>query len=121
MKASEFTDNLSEEEFREEIGEMAHLWEKYSGLPYIVMIDSIGIERKRKNNLPRIMISLSHDYKEIVPISIDKYNPEILIDLEDKIEFKLVSDWIKKHYSTLMRHWNQEISDFDALDLLSEE
>lgn len=32
MKASEFTDNLSKEEFREEIGEMAHLWEQESGL-----------------------------------------------------------------------------------------
>ena len=95
MKASEFTDNLSEEDFREEIGEMAHLWEKESGLPYRVMIDSIGIERKRKNNSPRVFISMDKHYGRIFPVSIDKYNPEILIDLEDEVEFDLLSNWIK--------------------------
>ena len=41
----EFTNNLSEEEFEEELGEMAHLTQKKSGLPYRIMIDYLGKER----------------------------------------------------------------------------
>ena len=32
-----FTDDLSLEDFEEEIGEMAHLWKTQSGLPYEVL------------------------------------------------------------------------------------
>lgn len=95
MKASEFTDNLSEEDFREEIGEMAHLWEQDSGLPYRVMIDSMGIERKRENNSPRVFISMDKHYERIFPVSIDKGNPKILINLEDEVKSELLFNWIK--------------------------
>ena len=38
----EFTDNLSEEEFEEEISEMCHIWKRDFNLPYRIMIDSFG-------------------------------------------------------------------------------
>ena len=116
----EFTDGLTQEDFDEEISEMAHLQSCYSRLPYIVMIDHDGIKRKRENNSPRIMISLDNHLREIIPVSIDKDSPEILIKLNKVVsDLNLVFDWIKKHYDILMKHWNREISDFKALDLLS--
>lgn len=118
----EYTDNLSEEEFEEELGEMAHLVQRKSGLPYRFMIDYLGKERKRENNSPRIMISVKDNYKLVVPVSIDKDNPEILISLkeEDIPEFELVKKFIINHYEILMKYWNQEIDDLDTLSLLKE-
>ena len=116
----EFTDGLSEEDFEEELGEMAHLWTEYSKLPYRVMIDHDGIKRKRKNNSPRIMISIKDRYKLVVPISIDKENPEILIDKEVS-KFEIVKEWIKFNYEILIKHWNRKIDDLDALSLLKEQ
>ena len=79
------------------------------------MIDSEGINRRRKDNSPRIMVCLDDNFDELVPISIDKYNPEILIN-ETLEQFEKISDWIKRHYNVLMKHWNQEISDFESFD-----
>lgn len=79
------------------------------------MIDSEGINRGRKDNSPRIMVCLDDNFDELVPISIDKYNPEILIN-ETLEQFEKISDWIKRHYNVLMKHWNQEISDFESFD-----
>ena len=117
----EFTDNLSQEEFDEEVSEMAILTTKNTGMPYKILIDSIGIERKRKNNSPRIMISIDEHYRDIVPVSIDQKNPEVLIDRKNISDIELIFNWIKSNYEILIKHWNQEIDDFDALDLLSEE
>lgn len=115
----EFTDGLSEEEFEDELGEMAHLWTKYSRLPYRVMIDHDGIRRKRENNSPRIMISLDKHCKNVVSVSIEKDNPEVLIDKEVP-EFEIIKEWIKFNYKILMKHWNREIDDLDTLFLLKE-
>ena len=65
------------------------------------------------------MISLDDSYKSVVPISIDKENPEILIDKEVP-KFEIIRDYIINHYEGLMKHWNQEIDDLDTLSLLRE-
>ena len=114
----EFTDNLSQEDFDEEVSEMAILKQSNSHLPYMFLIDYDGKNRRRENNIPRIMISLDNHFRELIPISIDKYNPEILIDKEI-LEFEVIKKFIVKHYEILIRHWNQEIDDLDALELLS--
>lgn len=111
----EFTDNLSQEEFDEEVSEMAILTTKNTGMPYKILIDSIGIERKRKNNSPRIMISIDEHYRDIVPVSIDQKNPEVLIDRKNISDIELIFNWIKSNYEILIKHWNQEIDDFDAI------
>ena len=82
------------------------------------MIDYDGKNRRRENNIPRIMISLDNHFRELIPISIDKYNPEVLIDKEI-LEFEVIKKFIVKHYEILIRHWNQELDDLDALELLS--
>ncbi|MBR1420844.1 MAG: hypothetical protein IJ575_07325 [Selenomonadaceae bacterium] len=109
-----FTDGLSLEDFEDELSYMAHLWRISSGLPYEVLIDYDGKNRPRPNNSPRIMICLDRTQYDFVPISIDKEKPVALIECEIP-EFEMIADWIKENYDILMRHWNNEISDYEAL------
>ena len=115
-----FTDDLNIENFDEEIGEMSCLNSKESGLPYNILIDSLGKFRKRLNNSPRIMIDLKNERfrtDSIVPVSIDRINPEILIDKEIP-KFEIIKNWIIKNYEILINHWNKTLDDFDALSKL---
>ena len=113
-----FTDGLSLEDFEDELSYMAHLWRISSGLPYEVLIDYDGKNRPRPNNSPRIMICLDRTQYDFVPISIDKEKPVALIECEIP-EFEMIADWIKENYDILMRHWNNEISDYEALVALA--
>lgn len=113
----EFTDGLSQEDFDEEVSEMAGLETKESKLPYRILIDYGGKSRNRENNSPRIMVNLDNHYKELVPISIDRDNPKILIN-KDIPNFQILKQWIIMNYDILIRHWNHKIDDFDALELL---
>lgn len=111
-----FTDGLSWEDFEEEISEMAHLTKRKSGLPYDVLIDYDGKRRARQNS-PRIMIRLD-DRWDFVPVSIDDKEPAVLLEREIP-DFEVVTDWIKENFDTLMKHWNNEIDDYEALVALS--
>ena len=117
-----FTDGLSREEFYDvEICSMLKIWEDDTGLKYRVFLDYFGKERKRENNSPRLMIDLSgHEYEDIVPVSIDKFNPEVLIDREVP-DFEGVAEWIKKNYVILISHWNQKLDDVDVGHLFCDE
>ncbi len=57
--------------------------------------------------------------KELIPISIDKENPEILADgFKLKIKQKdlgILKEWIKKHYDALMGVWKYEIDTYDFM------
>ena len=114
-----FTDNLSEEEFEEELEEMHIIWKENSHLPYDVLIDHDGKNRKRKDNSPRIMISIDEHYRDIVPISIDRDNPEILLDKDREVfNIEIIKHWIIKNYDILIRHWNQRLDDYIVTKLL---
>lgn len=113
-----FTDDLSWEDFEEEISEMAHLTKRKSGLPYDVLIDYDGKNRARQNNSPRVMIRLDDTPLNFVPVSIDDKEPAILFECEVP-EFEVIADWIKENFDTLMKHWNNEIDDYEALVALS--
>ena len=117
-----FADGLSLEDFFElEISGMLEVPERKTGLKYLVFLDSYGKERERENNSPRLMIDLSgHDYEDIVPVSIDKFNPKVLIDREVP-DFKSVAEWIKKNYFILISHWNQKLDDIDVSHLFCDE
>ena len=61
------------------------------------------------------MIDIDEHYRDIVPISIDRINSEILIDRKNISDIELIFNWIKSNYDILIKHWNQEIDDFDAI------
>ena len=115
-----FTDNLSEEDFEGELEEMNLLWKESLKLPYDILIDYEGETRNHRiNNSPRIFVSLDDIQRDIVPISIDRNNPEVLIDRK-VLNIEIIKNWIIKNYEILMKHWNQVISDGEAVRYLKQ-
>lgn len=112
-----FTDDLSLEDFEEEVSDMVTLSKRTTGLDYLILMDSLGRERNRKNNSPRLMIAKVKSLESLIPVSIDEFNPKILIDREVK-DFESIADWIRKFYPILMKHWNQQINDVILMYLL---
>lgn len=112
----EFTDGLNKEDFEIELRGMLKLMTFESKLPYIVFFDFEN-RIKRENKISRIFISINSVYKRIVPISIDKENPKILIDKEVP-EFEIVKNWVIKHYEILMKYWNQKINGYQLFSEL---
>lgn len=104
--------------------EMANIPKKDTNLPYDIWIDSAGSSRKNKHTLPRVKVLVS---EMLIPILIDKDNPEIPDSVKKTLGFdriakqSLISNWIKKHYDTLMRHWNNELTDRETLDIIYKE
>lgn len=99
---------------------MSNLSQKHTKLPMIVWIESC---RQTKHNVPRLKFENSYSKKlipkELIPISIDKDNPEILVDgFKLKIKQKdldILKEWIKKHYDALVGVWNYEIDIYDFM------
>ena len=108
-----------QKEFDEELlVEMAKIPKSDTHLPYDIWLDSVGKDRKNKHTLARIKIFVNG---EDISITIDKTNPSIPSSISsDKKIRKLASikAWIIKHYDTLMKHWNKEISDREALNII---
>lgn len=98
---------------------LAWLSRKHTGLPMVVMIDVKDGENK---NIPRLLfndaVRDSWEWETLLPISLDKENPELI--LEDKPlnlsnnDISILKAWIIKYYDDLMKVWNGEIfqSDF---------
>lgn len=94
--------------------EMSNLSQKYTNLPMLIWIESC---RQTKHKIPRMKFENSYSTKlipkELIPISIDKENPQILVDgfklkIKNK-DLEKLKDWIKLHYDDLMKVWNYEI------------
>lgn len=97
--------------------EMANLEKSESGLPYNIWIDSQGKFRNVPHNSPRIKVDITGNYDTLVPVSIDRVAPVNLSDNPHiKIpKFRKVSKWIIDNYDTLIKHWNKELTDLQAL------
>lgn len=93
---------------------MAVVDKNHYNIPYDIWLDPAGNDRNMKHNIPRVKIIVDG---ERIPFSIDKENPHILVDKNIRHEKEIV-EWIKKNYDILMKQWNREISDNEALDLL---
>ncbi len=96
--------------------EMANVSKKDTKLPYDIWIDSEGKNRNTgKQNYPRLIVDCNG---ERIPVSISE-NPEILVRKRIP-EFPKVRYWIKKYLAVLLQHWNNEITDREALNQLGE-
>lgn len=101
------------------IFEMANLSKDETKLPMTIWIESNV--RSTHHNKPRMKFANSYSPKQnindLIPISIDKENPEILIkNYKLKISSKdldILKDWIKKHYENLIKVWNQDMTPFE--------
>lgn len=96
--------------------EMANILKNVTGLSHNIWLDSSGNSRITKHHEPRLKVEVDN---ELIPVTIDKNNPTIKSNTNKKItKFSEIAKWIGKNYVTLMRHWNREIDDEQAIDEL---
>lgn len=94
--------------------EMANVSKEDTGLPYDLWIDSEGKDRKTQHSMPRLKVDVNGDR---IPVSIEQ-NPKILADKEIP-KFARVKKYIQKYYNVFIKHWNKELTDKQALNLLN--
>lgn len=96
--------------------EVANVSTKDTELPYELWIDSYGSGREAKN-IPRIKVNVDGD---LIPISISD-NPKVLVSGKDNFKSKSeIFKYIKKYLDVFIKHWNKELTDKEALNLLGE-
>ena len=111
------TDSLEEEfEDDDDLYGMFCWDHRKSKLKYDLLLDHYGKE-KSDNDPPRLYVVLSADFRDLVPVSIDRDNPKILTNRKIS-DFESVAAWIKENYLILIHHWNQIISDYDVINLI---
>jgi len=110
-------------EDKEILFEMTNIRKKYTGLPCNIWIDDMSDARNVKHNVPRIKFQndTGDDVNDnLVPLSIDKENPQILSKrLKVKLsknDFELVQQFVKNNFDVLLRHWHHEIDSFEFKD-----
>ena len=96
-----------------ELMEMANVSTQDTGLPYSIWIDSAGKDRKVSHNDPHVKVV---DGKFIKPVYISK-NPEILVGRKFEHSAEVLK-WLRKYYDVLIKHWNKELTDKQAFNLL---
>ena len=85
---------------------------KETGLPYDILLDSLGAE-KRFSGCPRLRVVID-DY--VVPVSISS-NPVVLSESSFRDSDKVL-DWVKKNKTSLLMHWNKQLTDLDILEAI---
>ena len=108
--------------------EMSNLSQQRTGLDSIIWIQTNDAQGTGKHNIPRIKFQNNTGMKiqkdELIPISISD-EPEILLKSNDLSKIKLsnrqiraIKLWIIKNRDVLMKYWNDEITTYDAFELL---
>ena len=96
--------------------EMANLRKQESGLPYDIWLDSAGYKRNTPHNVMRIKVSIDN---ELIPVIIASQR-----DIRPQKHFKRENEiilWASNNYDTLFKHWNNELSDRQALNILAKD
>ena len=96
--------------------EMANLRKQESGLPYDIWVDSAGCKQNTHHNVMRIMVSIDN---ELIPVIIASQR-DIRPQKHFKRENEIIS-WASDNYYTLFKHWNSELSDRQALNILAKD
>lgn len=96
--------------------EMANLRKQESGLPYDIWLYSAGCKRNTHHNVMRIKVSIDN---ELIPVIIASQR-DIRPQKHFKRENEIIS-WASNNYYTLFKHWNNELSDRQALNILAKD
>ena len=96
--------------------EMANLRKQESGLPYDIWLDSAGSTRNTQHHVMRIKVGVGD---ELVPVLLSSQK-DIRPLKPFRGENEIIS-WASDNYDTLLKHWNGELSDRQALNLLSKD
>lgn len=95
---------------------MANLRKQESGLPYDIWLDSAGYKRNTPHSVMRINVSIDN---ELIPVIIASQR-DIRPQKHFKRENEIIS-WASDNYCILFKHWNSELSDRQALNLLAKD
>lgn len=96
--------------------EMANLGKQESGLPYDLWLDSAGCTRNTHHKVMRIKVGVGDELITVVISSKRDIRPLRPFRMENEIV-----SWVVHNYDTLFKHWNGELSDRQALNLLSKD
>ncbi|MEE3422488.1 MAG: hypothetical protein VZR11_07300 [Succinimonas sp.] len=111
--------NLNNSPEDERFFEMAHIAPEESGLPYWVLIFSVGSCRKSSCKAPAIEVKIADDY---ISVSIDAADPACLspenLPPSEIAGLADVKRWIVLNYDALIKHWNEELTDKEVLNLI---
>ena len=94
--------------------EVANLKKHESGLPYDIWLDSAGRSRNTLHNVMGIKVDIGD---ELIPVIITSQR-DIRPLRHFKKENEIIS-WVSDNYDTLFKHWNGELSDGQALYILT--
>lgn len=94
--------------------EMANLRKQESGLPYDIWLDSAGCKRNTHHNVMRIKVGIDSELVSVIIASQRDIRPLRHFKRENEI-----ISWASDNYYTLFKHWNCELSDRQALNILA--
>lgn len=107
------------------LNEMSNFRKRITGLPVNLSLQiETDDDKKYPHNVPRLKFQNNTADRitskaDLIPISIDKENPVVLIDKPyDSIIYKQVRQWIIINYDALIQFWKQEIDEFELKDKL---
>lgn len=105
------------------LNEMSNFRKRITGLPVNLSLQiETDDDKKYPHNVPRLKFQNNTADRitskaDLIPISIDKENPVVLIDKPyDSIIYKQVRQWIIINYDALIQFWKQEIDEFELKD-----
>lgn len=96
--------------------EIANLRKQESGLPYDIWLDSAGYKRNTHHNVMKIKVSIDNEFIPVIIASQRDIRPQKHFKRENEIIL-----WASNNYDTLFRHWNGELSDRRALNILAKD
>lgn len=96
--------------------EIANLRKQESGLPYDILLDSAGYKRNTPHNVMKIKVSIDNEFIPVIIASQRDIRPQKHFKRENEIIL-----WASNNYDTLFRHWNGELSDRRALNILAKD
>ena len=97
--------------------EMVNIKARRTGLPYDLWIDSDGKQRTNKHNAPRVKVNVDGN---LIPIVIGETTdvPSNLKGISDFKHKTIVLKYIQAYKNILLAHFNNQIDDKDAVNLL---
>lgn len=92
---------------------MAVIDKNLSGLPYDIWLDPAASNRNMRHNSPRLKVVVDG---ERIPYIISD-NPRQAVGTRKKVKHEAdIIAWIIQNKEVLLKQWNNEISDKEALD-----
>jgi hypothetical protein len=96
--------------------EMASLFPKHTGLPFVVWISYKG--GARHDVLVKVSRNAKANPTDMVSVGI-RPETHVIEGEMDSHEFDLLKTWIKRNHATLIAYWEGDIDTQDALDAMT--